>query len=101
MQTGCNSGLAHSGCRSSAPPGTYPRRSAIPSLSLFARFAGSMCVSVDDTIEIYDGLGFQSSPRVWWMFRIRGVFYIDVDVSKVFSLAEMRKPVDTGSDPGR
>ncbi|AMS42372.1 3-mercaptopyruvate sulfurtransferase [Aminobacter sp. NyZ550] len=100
----------------------------LPSPSLFARFAGSMGISADDTIVIYDGPGFQTAPRVWWMFRIMGVFqvyildggfdrwkaagrpvtaeptktapgvfHVDYDASKVVSLAEMRKIVDTGS----
>lgn len=100
----------------------------LPSPSLFARFAGSMGISADDTIVIYDGPGFMAAPRVWWMFRIMGVFqvyvldggfdrwkaagrpvtaeptktapgvfHVDYDASKVVSLAEMRKIVDTGS----
>jgi len=100
----------------------------LPSPSLFARFAGSMGISADDTIVIYDGPGFQTAPRVWWMFRIMGVFqvyildggfdrwkaagrpvtaeptktapgvfHVDYDASKVVSLAEMHKIVDTGS----
>lgn len=100
----------------------------LPSASLFARFAGSMGISADDTIVVYDGPGFTAAPRVWWMFRIMGVFqvyildggfdrwkaagrpvtakptktapsvfHVDYDASKVVSLAEMRKIVDTGS----
>ncbi|HHZ08135.1 MAG TPA: 3-mercaptopyruvate sulfurtransferase [Rhizobiales bacterium] len=45
----------------------------LPSPSLFARFAGSMGISADDTIVVYDGPGLFSAPRVWWMFRIMGV----------------------------
>ncbi|MEJ6782988.1 3-mercaptopyruvate sulfurtransferase [Aminobacter sp. Piv2-1] len=48
----------------------------LPSPSLFARHAGSMGISADDTIVIYDGPGFLSAPRVWWMFRIMGVFQV-------------------------
>lgn len=108
------------------PDATLPH--ALPSPSMFARYAGSMGISADDTIVVYDGPGFQSAPRVWWMFRIMGVyqvyildggfdrwkaagrpvtaeptktaagvFYADFDASKVVSLAEMRKIVDTGS----
>ena len=35
--------------------------------------AGSMGISADDTIVVYDGPGLFSAPRVWWMFRIMGV----------------------------
>jgi thiosulfate/3-mercaptopyruvate sulfurtransferase len=45
---------------------------ALPSPRHFAQFAGSMGVSQDDTIVVYDGPGFFSAPRVWWMFRIMG-----------------------------
>ncbi|WP_378951863.1 3-mercaptopyruvate sulfurtransferase [Mesorhizobium sp. ANAO-SY3R2] len=49
---------------------------ALPSQSMFARYAGSMGISADDTIVIYDGPGFQAAPRVWWMFRIMGVYQV-------------------------
>lgn len=45
----------------------------LPGPRTFARFAGSMGISADDTIVVYDGPGFLSAPRVWWMFRIMGV----------------------------
>lgn len=45
----------------------------LPRPSVFAQFAGSMGISADDTIVVYDGPGFLSAPRVWWMFRIMGV----------------------------
>jgi thiosulfate/3-mercaptopyruvate sulfurtransferase len=45
----------------------------LPSPKIFAQFVGSMGISADDTIVVYDGPGFLSAPRVWWMFRIMGV----------------------------
>ncbi len=45
---------------------------ALPSPLEFARHVGSMGISVDDTIVVYDGPGFFSAPRVWWMFRAMG-----------------------------
>ena len=45
----------------------------LPDPKLFAQFAGSMGISADDTIVVYDGPGFFSAPRVWWMFRVMGV----------------------------
>lgn len=44
----------------------------LPGPELFARFAGSMGISADDTIVVHDGPGLFSAPRVWWMFRIMG-----------------------------
>lgn len=40
----------------------------------FAQYVGSMGISADDTIVVYDGPGFFSAPRAWWMFRVMGVF---------------------------
>ena len=48
-------------------PHTLPRR------RIFARHVGSMGISADDTIVVYDGPGVFSAPRVWWMFRVMGV----------------------------
>jgi thiosulfate/3-mercaptopyruvate sulfurtransferase len=45
---------------------------ALPSPGVFGQFAGSMGISADDTIVVYDGPGMFSAPRVWWMFRIMG-----------------------------
>lgn len=52
----------------------------LPSPGVFAQFAGSMGISADDTIVVYDGPGMFSAPRVWWMVRIMGarqVFVLD------------------------
>lgn len=53
---------------------------ALPTPRHFAQYAGSMGVRRDDTIVVYDGPGFFSAPRVWWMFRVMGaekVFLLD------------------------
>jgi thiosulfate/3-mercaptopyruvate sulfurtransferase len=50
----------------------------LPSPQVFARHVGAMGVSADDTIVVYDGPGFFSAPRVWWMFRVMGVFQVYV-----------------------
>ncbi len=60
-------------------PGTGLPHS-LPHPALFARYANSMGISEDDTIVVYDGPGFFSAPRVWWMFRVMGaekVFVLD------------------------
>jgi thiosulfate/3-mercaptopyruvate sulfurtransferase len=46
----------------------------LPDPATFARHAGTMGISADDTIVVYDGPGMFSAPRVWWMFRVMGVF---------------------------
>ena len=53
---------------------------ALPDPLTFERHASSMGISKDDTIVVYDGPGFMSAPRVWWLFRIMGarkVFVLD------------------------
>lgn len=52
----------------------------LPKPGLFAQFASSMGVDEKDTIVVYDGPGFFSAPRVWWMLRTMGagsVFVLD------------------------
>ncbi|WP_192181189.1 3-mercaptopyruvate sulfurtransferase [Mesorhizobium amorphae] len=48
----------------------------LPSPQNFAQYVGSMGVSADDTIVVYDGPGYFSAPRGWWMFRVMGVFQV-------------------------
>ena len=50
----------------------------LPDPATFARHAGSMGISADDTIVVYDGPGMFSAPRVWWMFRVMGIFQVYV-----------------------
>lgn len=55
-----------------------PLPHTLPDAATFARHAGSMGISADDTIVVYDGPGMFSAPRVWWMFRVMGVFQVYV-----------------------
>lgn len=60
------------------PGSTLPH--TLPKPGLFAQFASSMGVDEKDTIVVYDGPGFFSAPRVWWMLRTMGaaaVFVLD------------------------
>jgi thiosulfate/3-mercaptopyruvate sulfurtransferase len=50
----------------------------LPDPQTFARHVGSMGISADDTIVVYDGPGMFSAPRVWWMFRVMGVYQVYV-----------------------
>ncbi|MFC5385957.1 3-mercaptopyruvate sulfurtransferase [Aquamicrobium segne] len=51
---------------------------SLPGPQYFSRFVGTLGISADDTIVIYDGPGFFSAPRAWWMFRIMGVYQVFV-----------------------
>ncbi len=105
-----------------------PLPHTLPRPEVFAQHVGSMGISADDTIVVYDGPGVFSAPRVWWMFRVMGVaqvyllaggfdrwqaegrpvtsdvtkiapnvFFAEFDASRVASLAEMRRIVETKS----
>lgn len=58
----------------SDPESKLPHTLASP--QYFAQYVGSMGVSADDTIVVYDGPGLFSAPRAWWMFRVMGVFQV-------------------------
>ncbi|WP_265518906.1 3-mercaptopyruvate sulfurtransferase [Nitratireductor luteus] len=45
---------------------------AMPDPLTFEQYASSMGISEDDTIVVYDGPGFFSAPRTWWLFRVMG-----------------------------
>ena len=51
---------------------------ALPSPLEFERHASSMGITAHDTIVIYDGPGFFSAPRAWWLFRIFGASDVHV-----------------------
>jgi thiosulfate/3-mercaptopyruvate sulfurtransferase len=53
-----------------------PLPHTLPRPEVFAQHIGSMGISADDTIVVYDGPGMFSAPRVWWMFRVMGVFQV-------------------------
>jgi len=44
----------------------------IPSVQVFSDAVGKSGISETDTIVVYDGPGFFSAPRVWWLFRLFG-----------------------------
>lgn len=55
-------------------PHTFPKPET------FAAAIGSMGITNDDIIVVYDGPGVFTSPRAWWMFRTMGakkVFVLD------------------------
>jgi thiosulfate/3-mercaptopyruvate sulfurtransferase len=52
----------------------------LPGPAQFGDAAGALGISDKDTIVVYDGVGLNSAPRVWWTFRIfgaRNVFILD------------------------
>ena len=53
-----------------APGSPYPH--TIPSPQIFAAAVTALGIGSEHYVVAYDGLGFFSSPRVWWMFRLFG-----------------------------
>ncbi|WP_203292280.1 sulfurtransferase [Maricaulis parjimensis] len=44
----------------------------LPAPDVFERHARGLGLKQDDTLIVYDRIGFFSAPRVWWMFRTMG-----------------------------
>ena len=62
-----------------------PLPHTLPKPPEFAMHAGTMGISADDTIIVYDGPGMFSAPRVWWTLRtfgVREVFILDGGMPK-------------------
>lgn len=66
-----------------APDSPLPH--TLPAPGLFAQFMSSMGVDEKDTIVVYDGPGFFSAPRLWWMLRLMGareVYVLDGGIDR-------------------
>lgn len=50
----------------------------LPSPEFFAQQVGTLGITADETVVVYDGPGMFSAPRVWWMFRVMGVKNVSV-----------------------
>ena len=68
----------------------------LPGPDQFADAVGSLGITENDTIVVYDSSGFFSAPRVWWTFRIfgaRNVFILDGGLPV---WTQEGRPVDSG-----
>lgn len=66
-----------------APEASLPHM--LPAPGLFAQFMSSMGVDEKDTIIVYDGPGYFSAPRLWWVLRLMGarsVFILDGGIDR-------------------
>jgi len=66
-----------------APESPLPH--TLPAPRLFAQFMSSMGVDEKDIIVVYDGPGFFSAPRLWWMLRLMGareVYILDGGIDR-------------------
>ena len=70
---------------------------SLPSPEFFAEQAGALGLSDTDTIVVYDGPGFFSAPRVWWMLRVMGVRKAYVLDGGLDGWKREGRPLETGT----
>lgn len=69
---------------------------ALPSPEVFAAAAGALGVTADDTVVVYDAVGFRSAPRAWWLFRTMGVRQVHVLEGGLDRWVAEGRPVESG-----
>ncbi|WP_422370263.1 3-mercaptopyruvate sulfurtransferase [Hoeflea sp.] len=69
----------------------------LPSPEDFAKAAGKLGISENDTIIVYDGPGMFTAPRVWWMLRSYGAANAYVLNGGVDAWKAEGRPVETGA----
>lgn len=73
---------------------------ALPSPGVFARRAGALGITADDTIVVYDATGFRAAPRAWWLFRTMGARDVRILEGGFDGWVAEGRPVETGTaDP--
>ncbi|MDQ1185708.1 3-mercaptopyruvate sulfurtransferase [Agrobacterium larrymoorei] len=70
---------------------------SLPSPEFFAEEVGKLGISEMDTIIVYDGPGFFSAPRVWWMLRVMGAEKVYVLDGGLDGWKAAGKPLETGA----
>ena len=68
---------------------------ALPSAEVFAQKVGELGITDTDTIVVYDGPGFFSAPRVWWLFRVFGAKNVHLLDGGFDNWEKAGLPVDT------
>lgn len=69
----------------------------LPDAETFARAAGALGLRETDTIVVYDGMGFFSAPRAWWMLRTFGARDVRVLDGGFPAWTALSLPVETGA----
>lgn len=69
---------------------------SLPSPDFFALEMGKLGISDTDVIVVYDGPGFFSAPRVWWMLRTMGVEKVYVLDGGLDEWKTQARPIETG-----
>jgi len=68
---------------------------SLPSPDFFAEEVGKLGITDTDTIVVYDGPGFFSAPRVWWMLRVMGAETVYVLDGGLDGWKAAGKPLET------
>ncbi|PYE40411.1 thiosulfate/3-mercaptopyruvate sulfurtransferase [Rhizobium sp. PP-F2F-G20b] len=71
----------------------------LPAPESFAASVGALGVADTDTIVVYDGPGFFSAPRAWWMFRVMGAKEVYVLDGGLDGWKSEGRPVTTETSP--
>lgn len=67
----------------------------IPSPDEFADAVGKLGIADTDTIVVYDGPGFFTAPRVWWLFRTMGAERVFVMEGGIDGWKKEGRPLET------
>ncbi|WP_244497889.1 3-mercaptopyruvate sulfurtransferase [Aureimonas sp. AU40] len=76
---------------------TSPLPHTLPSEAFFSEAVGALGIRETDTIVIYDGMGFFSAPRVWWMFRTFGAKDVRLLDGGLPAWVQAGFPLETGT----
>ncbi|CZT35171.1 3-mercaptopyruvate sulfurtransferase [Rhizobium sp. 9140] len=71
----------------------------LPAPESFAASVGTLGIADTDTIVVYDGPGFFSAPRAWWMFRVMGAKEVYVLDGGLDGWKSEGRPVTTETSP--
>lgn len=69
----------------------------VPSPEFFGQEMGKLGLTESDTIVVYDGPGFFSAPRVWWLLRTMGAANVFVLDGGFDGWKAEGRPVETGA----
>ncbi|MDO1585067.1 3-mercaptopyruvate sulfurtransferase [Rhizobium oryzicola] len=68
---------------------------SLPSPEFFAEEIGKLGISERDVIVVYDGPGFFSAPRVWWLLRLMGAEKVYVLDGGIDGWKKEGRPIET------
>ncbi|WP_417668861.1 3-mercaptopyruvate sulfurtransferase [Roseibium sp.] len=73
----------------------------LPQPHIFSSKMRKLGIGDGQTIVVYDGMGYFSAPRVWWMFKVMGVSDVYVLDGGMRKWAAEDRPIDDDATPLR